>query len=148
MHSFETIPKAKENIALLKKTLSKGGFNLTKFVSNSKQNDEHCHCLLGVLWNKSTGILFYKIPAKFENNGDNYSIRKLLSLIAFLFDPLGIISPLIITFKIILKDVWKEGLAWDDSLPFEKQKMIRIRIDEYQSALPIELPRCINPLDQ
>ena len=36
VHSFETIQKAKDNTALLKKTLSKGGFNLTKFVSNER----------------------------------------------------------------------------------------------------------------
>ena len=58
VHSFETIPKANENTALLRKTLSKGGFNLTKFVSNeqsaikkyndSKENDEDCHRVLEV----------------------------------------------------------------------------------------------------
>ena len=36
VNSFKTIQKAKENTALLKKTLSRGGFNLTKFVSNEQ----------------------------------------------------------------------------------------------------------------
>ena len=83
MHSFETIPKAKENTAnkTLNKTLSKGGFNLTKFVSNeqstikkfsdSKENDEDYHRVLGVHWNKSTDIVFQKLPAKFDNNADS-----------------------------------------------------------------------------
>ena len=70
---------------------------------------------------------------------------KLLSLIACLFDPIGIIAPLIITLKVILQDVWKEGLAWDDPLPFEKGKTVQIWVDKYQSAPHIELPCCINP---
>ena len=155
VHSFERIQKAKDKTALLKKTFSKGGFNLTNFVSNersaiqdlddSKENDENCHRVLGVHWNKSVDRLFHKKPSKFDNNGNSYSIRKLLSIIACLFDPLGIIAPLVITLKIILQDVWKEGLAWDDPLPLEKRILIQKWIDKYQSAPPIELPRCINP---
>ncbi|XP_075255279.1 uncharacterized protein LOC142348000 [Convolutriloba macropyga] len=155
VYSFETIQKAKDNTALLKKTLSKGGFNLTKFVSSqrsaiqefddSNENDENCHRVLGVHWNKSADRLFHKKPSKFDNNGNSYSIRKLLSLIACLFDPLGIIAPLVITLKILLQDVWKEGLAWDDPLPLEKRILIQKWIDKYQSAPPIDFPRCINP---
>ena len=68
-----------------------------------------------------------------------------LCLIACLFDPLGIIPTQVITLKIILQDVWKEGLAWDDPLPLEKRILVQKWIDKYQSAPPIELPRCINP---
>ena len=155
VHSFETIQKAKENTALLKKTLSKGGFSLTKFVSNersaiqdfddSKENDENCHRVLGVHWNKSTDRLFHKKPLKFDNNGNSYSIRKLLSLIACLCDPLGTRAPLVITLKIILQDVWKEGLAWNDPVPLEKRNSIQKWIDKYQSAPLIDFPCCINP---
>ena len=63
VHSFVTIQKAKDNTALLKKTLSKGGFNFSKFISNersaiqdfddSKENDGNCHRVLGVHWNMS-----------------------------------------------------------------------------------------------
>ena len=155
VHSFETFQKAKDNTALLKKTLSKGGFNLTKFVSNersaikdfddSNENDKNCHRVLGVHWNKSDDRLFHEKPSKFDNNGNSHSIRKLLSLIACLFDPLAIIAPLVITLKIILQYVWKEGSAWDDPLPLEKRILIQKWIDKYQSAPPIEFPRCINP---
>ena len=87
---------------------------LYKIFYDSKENDEDCHRVFGVHWKKSADRLFHKKPSKFDNNGNSYSIRKILSLIACLFDPLGIIAPLIITLKIILQDVWKEGLAWDD----------------------------------
>ena len=140
VHSFETIQKAKDNTALLKKTLSKGGCNLTKSVSNErsaiqdlndrKENNEKCHRVLGVHWKKSADRLSQKKPSEFDNNGNNYSIRKLLSLIACLFDPLGIIAPLVITLKINLQDVWKEGLAWDDPLPLEERILIQKWIDK------------------
>ena len=81
VHSFETIQKAKQkNTALLKKTLSKGGFILTKYFSNeqsaiqdfedSKENDEDCYRVLGVHWNKSADRLFHKKPSKFDIKGN------------------------------------------------------------------------------
>ena len=119
----------------------RAGFNLTKFVSNEQtaidivsdgeENSEDCHRVLGVQWNKSTDKFFHQKPSKFETNAENYTVRKLLSLIACLFDPRGIIAPVIITLKIILQEIWKEVLAWDDSLPKEKIKSIQTWIDNY-----------------
>ena len=87
VHLLETIQKAKENTALLEKTLSKGGFNLTKLVSNeqsaiqdfyhSKENNEDCHRVLGVHWNKSADRLFNKKTAKFD--GNCYSVTAIQS---------------------------------------------------------------------
>ncbi|XP_075261127.1 uncharacterized protein LOC142352857 [Convolutriloba macropyga] len=87
--------------------------------------------------------MFMQKPSKFETNAENYTVRKLISLIACLFDPLGIIAPVIITLKIILQEIWKEGLAWDDSLPKEKIKSIQTWIDNYMCSPPIEIPRCL-----
>ena len=50
---------------------------------------------------------------------------------------------MIISLKIIPKEIWKEGLAWDDRLPKEKQKSIQIWIDNYMCSPPIEIPRCL-----
>ena len=153
VHSFETEEIAQEAAVLLKKTLMRAGFNLTKFVSNEQtaidnvsdgeEKREDCHRVLGVQWNKSTDKFFHQKPSKFETNAENYTVQKLLSLIACLFDPLGIIAPVIITLKIILQEIWKEGLAWDDSLPKEKIKSIQTWIDNYMCSPPIEIPRCL-----
>ena len=61
VHSFETIQKAKENATLLKKTLSKGGFNLTKFVSNEQSaiqdfDDSKKTTKIVIVYSEFTGI--------------------------------------------------------------------------------------------
>ncbi|GFV11806.1 integrase catalytic domain-containing protein [Trichonephila clavipes] len=40
----------------------------------------------------------------------------MLSIIARIFDPLGFVSPSTIILKIILQDLWKAGLDWDDEI--------------------------------
>ena len=42
--------------------------------------------------------------------------RQLLSIIASLFDPLGLLAPFIVRAKILLQRVWQLGLKWDDPL--------------------------------
>ncbi|GBM22159.1 hypothetical protein AVEN_190817-1 [Araneus ventricosus] len=42
--------------------------------------------------------------------------RELLSAIASIFDPLGILSPTI-RLKIILQVLWKDNVSWDDPIP-------------------------------
>lgn len=41
----------------------------------------------------------------------------MLSKIARLFDPLGLLSPIIITAKIQVQKLWLTGLGWDETLP-------------------------------
>ena len=148
VHSFEPVEIAQEAAVSLKKTLMRAGLNLTKFVSNEQtvidnvndgdENSKEHHRAPDVQCNKSTDKFFHQKPSKFDTNADNYTVRKLLSLIACLFDPLGIIAPVIIALKIILQEIWKEGLAWDDHLPKEKRKSIQTWIDKW-----IKVPRCL-----
>lgn len=45
--------------------------------------------------------------------------RKILSLIASLFDPIGFLAPLLMRAKILLQQVWQFGVGWDGTPPPE-----------------------------
>ncbi|XP_071635052.1 uncharacterized protein [Temnothorax longispinosus] len=45
------------------------------------------------------------------------SKRTILSTISKIFDPLGFISPITITGRILIQELWSSGLDWDDKLP-------------------------------
>ena len=45
--------------------------------------------------------------------------RIFLSRIAILFDPLGLLAPFLIRAKILMQEVWLNGLDWDERLPQE-----------------------------
>ncbi|XP_046401586.1 uncharacterized protein LOC124167648 [Ischnura elegans] len=42
--------------------------------------------------------------------------RKVMSIIATIFDPLGLISPAVVSYKIFLQTLWQEGIDWDEEL--------------------------------
>nr|XP_012233626.1 PREDICTED: uncharacterized protein LOC105678692 [Linepithema humile] len=43
--------------------------------------------------------------------------RQMLSCIAQIFDPLGLLGPVILTPKVIMQQLWQVKLDWDESLP-------------------------------
>ena len=151
--SFVNEQEAQTAVQDLRQTLTKGGFCLTKFVSSSVEclsetpkehcdNDKDKHRVLGVMWDTVNDSLFHQKHAKIQEDNTDYTLRKLLSLIACLFNPLGIIAPLLNTLKIILQDTWKERIAWDDLLSDEKQKTIKTWIEQHLNMSEIAMPRC------
>ncbi|XP_018406510.1 PREDICTED: uncharacterized protein LOC108782682 [Cyphomyrmex costatus] len=48
---------------------------------------------------------------------DAISKRKILSDVSKLYDPLGLLGPIIVIAKLILQDLWRAGIDWDESVP-------------------------------
>lgn len=48
---------------------------------------------------------------------ENLTKRNILSEIAKIFDPLGLVGPVILYAKKLMQDVWRCGVHWDESVP-------------------------------
>jgi hypothetical protein len=48
--------------------------------------------------------------------------RKVLAITASIFDPLGLLSPAVIAYKIFLQKLWQDKLQWDEVLPAHLQQ--------------------------
>ena len=62
------------------------------------------------------------------------------------YDPLGLVEPVVLTAKKLLQDLCKENMGWDDPISDEDGE----RWEKWKSQLPslsrISLGRCIKPL--
>ncbi|XP_076247789.1 uncharacterized protein LOC143187453 [Calliopsis andreniformis] len=108
-----------------------GGFNLRQWTSNDAElikdldtsNHERTLSLdidetrkaLGICWKPRIDEILYTIKSS-ENNSRSTK-RTILSQIAQLFDPLGLLGPVIVRAKIIMQELWKANINWDDSVP-------------------------------
>ena len=72
-------------------------------------------CALGVIWDTNSDCLVSEVVKR--NIADTR--RKMLSLIASLFDPIGFLAPFLVRAKILLQQVRQCGIGWDDVLPSE-----------------------------
>ncbi|XP_055644163.1 uncharacterized protein LOC129780182 [Toxorhynchites rutilus septentrionalis] len=113
--------------------LKRGGFRLRKWCSNiqavlegvpeedlatqsnlSFDSDETIKTL-GINWEPSTDQFRFNISRK----EGPITKRKILSEIAQLYDPLGLIAPIIVRAKVLMQQLWMLSLDWDEEIPIE-----------------------------
>ena len=133
----ESVEKALELYSSLRTVLSKGGFNLCKWRSNSplvlysiltdlreklpakEVTDSYISThpkALGLEWNSSLDTMSTSLTLP-----DHYLTTKrgLISDVAKTFDVLGWISPTILCMKILYQKLWVLKLGWDEEIPPE-----------------------------
>ena len=70
---------------------------------------------LGLHWNPMSYLITY--ITKITNLNAKTTKRLIFSQIAKLFDPLGLLGPVIVTAKLIDQNLWKSHLDWDETIP-------------------------------
>ncbi|GBN27941.1 hypothetical protein AVEN_216327-1 [Araneus ventricosus] len=89
--------------------------NLRSNISEEKEYSFSCSSetkALGILWDHLTDCFSFKVLPSPQNTK-----RAVLSNIARIFDPLGLLGPVITVAKIFLQRLWKLKIDWNDSLP-------------------------------
>ena len=71
-----------------------------------------------------------------------YTKRKLASLAAKIFDPIGLIAPFTVRSKLLLQSLWTQGVGWDDEIPAETSMKWIQWIQELSELEQLHIPRC------
>ncbi|GFW22028.1 integrase catalytic domain-containing protein [Trichonephila clavipes] len=74
---------------------------------------------------------------------DSYTKRCVLSTIARLFDPLGLLGPVVARAKIFMQSLWSLKIDWIDELPSERAKEWHRFLEDFNSVRSICIGRCI-----
>ena len=161
----------------IESVLHSGGFQIKNWTKNNSPPhaaptalfviEESSTKVLGLHWSPSTDQLLFTVRINFSSkvNGkftsDNLTVtnfkaqfpailtkRSILSQINGIYDPLGLLSPVTVTAKILMRKVWayqEKQLDWDDPLPPTLYKEWR---DYFLSLLALEnisFNRCTKP---
>ncbi|XP_011859181.1 PREDICTED: uncharacterized protein LOC105556699 [Vollenhovia emeryi] len=95
--------------------------------------------LLGLQW-KSISDSFH-FSAVTTSKATSLTKRVVSSEVARLYDPLGLIAPILVRAKFILQELWLLKNGWDDPLPAELQKRWREFRLQLQELEQISIPR-------
>ena len=68
--------------------------------------------------------------------------RRVLSILAAIFDPLGIISPVSVPGKVLFQEICTRKLGWDEPLPQDIAQNWLTWLNALQQASRIEFRRC------
>jgi hypothetical protein len=143
-----------------KALLSEAGFNLTKFVSNDAQILQHIpendrakefkqlcpdskSTALGLKWDVANDAFYFDVLNSLSDFG--LSRRKMLSTLASVFDPLGLISPIVITGKLLFQESTRLKLPWDMPLPPDLQMKWKEWLSNLKNLSNVYVPRCVKP---
>jgi hypothetical protein len=162
--SVEKEDEARELSHGVKDLLAKGGFRLTKWVSNNREvlsslpKEEWAKPVknlridedilprdrtLGVLWCMESDTFRFEINLK-----DREPTRRgILSITSSVYDPLGMVCAAIMPAKLLLQDLCRLKLKWDEKIPENYQK----RWIQWLAGLPkledVSVSRCLKPSD-
>lgn len=135
--------KLRDEVILIMK---KAGMTLRKWSSNEpsivscmleKENANECIFeeesitkILGLYWNADGDVLQYKVK-EYHDENTTISKRHILAETAAIFDPMGLVGPIIVQAKLIIQSLWQIRISWDEPLP----DSIRIEWVKYRKGL-------------
>lgn len=128
----DTLDKLKDLYFQLNEICKSGHFNLhkwcsnsnslLKFINSSKLSSEAydikvegvSNKILGISWNSEADAFSISLPDVAICT--SATKRDVLSKIVQMFDPLGLIGPIIVNAKMIMQEIWKANIGWDTQL--------------------------------
>lgn len=158
----ETVQEAKKLREDVEKLMLKGGFPVRKWCSNAEEvlegipeedretlvsiqdsSDNQAVKALGLLWDPRNDLFLFRAAVDPVADEKPVTKRMVLSQVAKIFDPLGLVAPVIVEAKIIMQQLWASSVGWDEPLDGE----ILQRWAEFQVSLrelsSFEIPRCV-----
>ena len=148
---LKSVPTPSEAIRLaeqLEELCARGGFNLTKFMSNNRQvlaaipiekraaptldldlDELPTDRALGIQWDVESDTFGFKVT----NLNKPDTMRGVLSTISSVFDPLNLAAPAMLPAKQIMQTLWRRKLPWDQPLDGE----ILEKWKKWKSSLPL-----------
>ncbi|KAK9694404.1 Pao retrotransposon peptidase [Popillia japonica] len=144
--TIDDLATIKINIANI---LEQAGFKLRKWKDN--YNTTSCNSVnalvkipetskvLGLYWNNKRDTFSFNVNIQRRQ----VTKRTILSTTAQLFDPLGLIAPVIVIAKLLMQEIWQLKLSWDEGIPIGLYNKWIIWIRELQALKDIEIPRLV-----
>ncbi|XP_065658112.1 uncharacterized protein LOC136082626 [Hydra vulgaris] len=122
-----------------------------KFELN-RSNDMEVNCVkvLGLLWNGKTDEFHFNFSAIVQEALNlPFTKRNLLRVGAKFYDPLGLISPIVIVTKLLFQALCIDKLDWDDKLPSEIHEKWLAYLKGLEVISSITVPRyCFKEQDE
>ncbi|XP_037825055.1 uncharacterized protein LOC119613182 [Lucilia sericata] len=164
--SFPSSARAIEISQQVRNIHKAAGFELRNFSSNSSEvivalkgnvekpvnfssdfNELKTEKVLGMYWQPKDdtfrfNLKFHNVNAGVMEGVRSPTKRELLSVVMSVFDPLGFLSHYMITAKLLMREVWRHNIGWDEALPGEIVDVWNNWRQGLQNVEKVKVPRC------
>ena len=99
--------------------------------------------VLGLVWNSDKDILSLNIGNRIEDVEKLKRLTKThrVSVAASVFDPLGIVEPFTVKTRILMQELWKHNLTWDEDLPSDVRLQWTSWMEDIKCLSHVSIPR-------
>ena len=145
--------KALEDYSLSRSYLQEAGVNLRQWTSNStalnrRAQEDNAYAaqttkILELTWNSTNDMPSLSLEKMIRKSEaiTKLTKRSTISFESKLFDPLGYVEPITVKAKIMIQDLWKQNLSWDEDVPSEHKDQWLNWISNISNLTSIEIPR-------
>ena len=131
-----------------------------KFLKNtSDSTDQAMPCdrggerILGLYWDIKRDTLSFnvgldRVPVEILTGARKPTKREFLRIIMSVYDPLGLIGPFTLQSRILMQEIWRSGIGWDDAIRDEEQVGWVKWTENLKNMKNCSIPRCITPKNQ
>ena len=160
LRSIKTLDEVATVVHGVNEVLRKGGFNLTKFILNETEylqkipvterakevkdiTSEMSSKALGIRW-EVTSDCFYYVS---ENMSDKSTItrRIMLSQVSGMYDPLVLISPIVLEGRMLFQEATRLKLNWDMPVPKGLSNKWLCWLNSLSELKSLRFERCVIP---
>ena len=145
--------------------LAEGGFRLHKWMSKSRKvirsinpteragsvkeitgdSELPSNRALGMNWNVESDLFIFDVDVTQKETTKGITRRHMLSTAASLFDPLGFLAHILRIPKLVMQQLCRMKLDWDDAAPDDLKKQWLDWIDEMPLLKDQQIRRCLKP---
>ena len=157
LRSVSSVEEAKKVVVDVKQVLQEGGFNLTKFVTNDEEvlatikeedrakeikelGEDVVSKALGISWEVKQDVFKIKIDVKQE---EVVTRKIMLKVIASRYDPLGLVSPCVVTGRMLFQEATRLKIGWEEAVPDHIAMRWKKWIEELDELKNVSFPRCM-----
>ena len=160
--SVDTLQMAQSVTEEIDGILSKGDFHIKKWTISGMDQVEECGLrdekVLGLRWDALQDEFFFNLKIMFKNCGVIKSLKELeegmpatlskrdiLSQVARVYDPLGLLGGFIVLLKLAMRELVISKMSWDQAIEKKHYDQWFSLFKDLLSVSVLRFPRCIKP---
>ncbi|XP_055615247.1 uncharacterized protein LOC129761547 [Toxorhynchites rutilus septentrionalis] len=166
--SVESVEEAVQLVQDVKKIHAAAGFEMLNWISNSRGvlaaiseettpeknldigKESTTEKVLGMWWDTSKDCFTYKVSSRYEQDlisgNRRPTKREVLRTLMMVFDPLGLIAHVLMFLKVLLQEIWRTPVGWDDPIEDAQYDKWLSWLAVFPHIATIEIPRCYRTL--
>jgi hypothetical protein len=163
LQSVDSVETAIKLAMNLNETLASKGFRLTKWMSSSKEvlsqipeesrarpelnlslSDLPVERALGITWDVEKDVFVFQTVQRTVA----LTKRGIVSAVSSVFDPCGFLAPFTFKAKVLIQEIWRHKIDWDEILPPELVAQWKQWSDELEDLQYVKIPRYFGTLPQ